>query len=247
MYRWRGVFRLLAFAWITSLRLAHILLLSFFFGKDERVAIRLRRKLANRLVRLLGIDCEFQGEIPTVAFVGVTNHRSYIDSVCIFKWVDACPVVKAEVSRWPLIGWGLKHTATVFVERERKASRQATRSQIAQFVLRGISTIVFVEGTTYRGPEIGAFRPGTFITAAMHNLPVLPIAIEFSNPDAAWVGNDTFVPHFINYFGKNRRSRVKVSFGPLRYHEDGERLQEECHKWVAQSVKSMQAAFLAES
>ena len=224
-----------------------MIFLALILGENEKRSIRLRRKIAERLARFLKIQVEVQGTFPEEAFVGVVNHRSYIDSVCVFKEVDACPVVKSEVARWPIIGFGLKQTATVFVERENKSSRKATRSSIAEFVKRGISTIVFVEGTTYVGPETGEFRPGTFMTAAEHALPIVPIAIEFEKEEAAWVGDDTFVPHFLSYFAKNKQTKVKVSFGPVLRHSQWDKLRYDAHQWINEELGRMQKDFKSKS
>ena len=113
----RGIYRFIGFALITAIRIFWMIFLALILGENEKRSIRLRRKIAERLARFLKIQVEVQGTFPEEAFVGVVNHRSYIDSVCVFKEVDACPVVKSEVSRWPLIGFGLRRVATVFVER----------------------------------------------------------------------------------------------------------------------------------
>lgn len=241
--RLRGIYRFIVFALITAFSLFWMIFLGFVLGENEGRSIRLRRKLAARLVRMLKIEVELKGEVPGDGIIGVTNHRSYIDSVCIFMHLDACPVVKSEVQNWPLVGLGLKHTATVFVERENKISRSQTRERIAEFVKLGVSTIVFVEGTTYVGPEAGEFRPGTFKTAAKHQLPIVPIAIEFEHRDAAWVGDDTFVPHFIRYFGKHRKTKVKVAFGEEMISEDWESLRDQSHQWVNEQLLQMRKEF----
>lgn len=212
-------------------------------GKDVKRAINLRRKLAQQLVNFLNVKVEVTGHVPTDGILGVTNHRSYIDSICIFKNLDACPVVKAEVGKWPVIGFGLRYSGTVFVDRKSKESRRRTREQVAEFVKQGISTIVFVEGTTYVGPETGEFRPGTFMTAAEGGFEVIPIAIEFEKQDMAWVGTDTFIPHFLQVFGKYRETNVKVAFGTPMQSEDWETLLAESQYWINAKLLQMRSEF----
>jgi 1-acyl-sn-glycerol-3-phosphate acyltransferase len=233
----------MGFAILTSIMIGGILIRSLFFGKDIERAIDKRRKLTARLVRFLNIDCEITGNIPPNGSLCVTNHRSYIDSVCIFQCFDACPVVKAEVRKWPLIGYGLVQTGTVFVNRESPESRAYTRKQIADFVSRGISTVVFVEGTTYVGPEAGPFRPGTFKTAAEGGFPIVPMAIEFEKQEMAWVGSDTFIPHFLKTFGKHKRIRVKLAFGEPMINDNWKELQSRSHQWVNQELTAMRESF----
>jgi 1-acyl-sn-glycerol-3-phosphate acyltransferase len=239
----RGFYRLVGFLWLTSVTITKIIVLGLIKGKDIERAIHQRRRLAQRLVRFLNVKCEVSGTIPDKGILGVTNHRSYLDSICIFQHLDACPVVKAEVKKWPILGFGLVHSGTVFVDRKSKESRTRTREQIAELVRRKISTIVFVEGTTYVGPEAGEFRPGTFMTAAEGGFEVVPIAIEFENQDLAWVGSDTFIPHFIKTFGKYGEVKVKVAFGPIRRDENWEKLRDECHDWVNIKLLEMRAEF----
>jgi len=243
MSRLRGVYRLCGFLMLTCITISKILLLGLVKGKDVKRAIHLRRKLAQRLVQFLNVQVEVTGNVPSDGALGVTNHRSYIDSICIFKNLDACPVVKAEVGKWPVIGFGLRHSGTVFVDRKSKESRTRTREQIAEFVRQGISTIVFVEGTTYVGPDTGEFRPGTFMTAVEGGFEVIPIAIEFEYPEMAWVGNDTFVPHFIGVFGKHRSTRVKVAFGDPMVSDDWETLRDDCRSWIDSKLRQFRAEF----
>ncbi|MBI1289545.1 MAG: hypothetical protein GC178_18410 [Flavobacteriales bacterium] len=239
----RGIYRLFGFLILTCICIAKILVLAVVKGRDVKRAINLRRKLAQQLVRFLNVQVEVTGTVPTDGILGVTNHRSYIDSICIFKNLDACPVVKAEVGKWPIIGFGLRHSGTVFVDRKSKESRRRTRQQIADFVKQGISTIVFVEGTTYVGPETGEFRPGTFMTAVEGGFAVIPIAIEFEKQDMAWVGKDTFIPHFMEVFGKCRESRVKVAFGDPIKSDDWETLRDESQAWISAKLFQMRAEF----
>ena len=239
----RGIYRLVGFLTLTSICIIRILVHGVFNSKDIEHAIHLRRHLAVQLVRFLNVKCEVSGTIPTNGILGVTNHRSYLDSICIFQHLDACPVVKAEVAKWPIIGFGLRHSGTVFVDRESKESRRQTRQQIAEFVKQGISTIVFVEGTTYVGPQLGEFRPGTFMTAVEGRFEVTPIAIEFEKQDVAWVGKDTFIPHFIEIFGKYKEIRVKVAFGKPIVSTEWEQLRDDCRSWVESETSRMRRAF----
>lgn len=239
----KALYRLIGFLWLTSVCIAKILILGLIKGKDIERAIHLRRKLAQQLVTFLNVKCEVSGQVPSKGILGVTNHRSYLDSISIFQHLDACPVVKAEVRKWPILGFGLVHSGTVFVDRKSKESRKRTREQIAENILKGISTIVFVEGTTYVGPEAGEFRPGTFMTAAEGGFEVVPIAIEFEHQDVAWVDQDTFIPHFLRIFGKYDRILVKVAFGTPRIGSDWEQLRDECHEWVNAKLLEMRAEF----
>jgi 1-acyl-sn-glycerol-3-phosphate acyltransferase len=238
-----GYYRLVGFAFLTFIAVSKMFVMAILKGREVERSIRYRRKLAQRLIKFLKIRCELRGKIPSSGTLCVTNHRSYIDSVCIFQFFDACPVVKAEVRKWPLIGFGLSISGTVFVNRSSQASRKWTRDQIAGFIRKQISTVVFVEGTTHVGPETLEFRPGTFMTAAEGGFSVVPIAIEFEHSDLAWVGEATFVPHFLRVFSKYEEIHVKVAFGEPIVSDDWEELREACHTWINKELTYMRSEF----
>ncbi len=232
----RGICRLVGFLLITVWFIARIVLGGMIRGADARRAMHLRKRLSQALTGFLNIRCTVKGEIPDPGVLIVSNHRSYIDSVAIFQFVEACPVVKAEVSRWPIIGYGLRNTATVFVDRKDPGSRARTRAAIGEVLAKGGTVVVFVEGTTYIGPLPGEFRPGTFQTAAEGGFTIVPVAIEYRVQEMAWVGSDSFIPHFIKVFGSYATTDCTVSYGPLMTGSDGLALRDAAYTWVSSEL-----------
>lgn len=232
----RGLARTVVFATVTAWYVARIIVGAPFAKDQQARAIRLRKQLSLSLMSRLSIVCHVKGTLPKHGALVVSNHRSYIDSVAIFHLIEACPVVKAEVASWPLIGLGLRHSATVFVRRSDAESRARTRREVAAFLSKGVSVVVFVEGTTYIGPRPGEFRPGTFQMAAEGGFPVVPVALEYRIQDMAWVGSDTFIPHFIKVFGTYARIECTVSFGTEISGNDGLALRDAAHVWVSEKL-----------
>ena len=81
------------------------------------------------------------------------------------------------------------------------------------------------------------------MTALEGGFEVIPIAIEFEKQDVAWVGQDTFIPHFLEIFSKYKEINVKVAFGEPRIGTDWEQLRDECHEWVNAELNRMRAEF----
>jgi 1-acyl-sn-glycerol-3-phosphate acyltransferase len=98
--------------------------------------------------------------------------------------------------------------------------------------------MVFPEGTTVGKEELLPLRPGMFHTAAQSHLPVVPIAIEYQDPGDAWVGDESFVAHFLRQF-RGRRKSVAVSIGPVMHGTDGEALKERVEAWMRQEIKCL--------
>ncbi len=205
-------------------------------GLDQRMA------LCRTLVRVLGIDVELQSPPPLRAELVIPNHRSYVDVAVVLARVRGAVVSKSEVARWPLIGTVAQATGTVFVVRDSPESRKLTRARITELAMGGTSVILYAEGSTGIGPGLLPMKPGPFAIAAEHDLAILPVALEYEFQSDSWVGDDTFVRHFLECFSK-RRTRVTLRFGPVLRDVDGESLKERTVAWLESNLREMRAAW----
>jgi 1-acyl-sn-glycerol-3-phosphate acyltransferase len=57
-----------------------------------------------------------------------------------------------------------------------------------------------------------SFRPGLFGLAVRLGVPVIPVAIGYDPPSLAWVGDATFLPHYLT-LASRRHTRAFVRFG----------------------------------
>lgn len=196
---------------------------NFFIKKDLNFGLKMRQKAAKRIIKALKIqiDCFTQPQFGNYLYV--SNHQSYLDPVIIKNWILFQAVAKAEIGKWPLIGFGVKHTGTIFVKRESKTSRTETLAGIRVSFRQSIPVLIFPEGTTQHSKKTLPFRMGSFKIAAKEKVSVLPIALHFENPVVAFVGNDTFIPHFYKVCCLNE-IRVKIAFSAPIYDENPEQL-----------------------
>jgi lyso-ornithine lipid O-acyltransferase len=208
----RGAFRLLGVAAIISGNLMPIIVGVVFFQKDLAWTLRQRQRIARQLVWLLNIKIHLSGAPTDGNFLFIGNHRSYIDPVVAAVSVAFMPVAKAEVAKWPLIGWAARITGVLYVKRENKQSRADTRTAIRRALLEGSPILIYPEGTTSAGNLTLPFRVSAFQVAAELRIPVVPIAIEYGESADAWTGNDTFIPHFMRTFSKPKMA-VWIDFG----------------------------------
>ena len=197
--------------------------LSLFLSKEanSRNALVLRDFLIRTANRLLGIRIIVYGEKPVVQGLIVANHRSYFDPIAIVNQVHAFPVGKKEVESWPLIGYLCKISGVLFVNRSCKKSRQDTAESILEVLSKGYSIINFPEGTTHTLPTTAHFNHGSFVMATKIKAAVIPVAIDYKEKTDAFVGDDTFVPHFLKCFGK-LTTEIKMTFFPPIYSEDSD-------------------------
>ena len=228
----RAFWRFMYFGFTTSFGIAG------FFWKvlrgipKEEAGPRLRRWWLRHVPWKLGLHMELRGDPYQETCLYVANHITYIDPIVVLTHVDANVVAKAEISKWPIMGYGASIVGTIFVRREEKSSRRETAKAIREALEKNMSILVFPEGTTSAGPQTLPFRPRSFEAAFQTGVPVQPVAIYYDSPKVAFVGNHTFLPHFFNLFAM-KEIHGKVTFGPLLYGED---TSEQASRWINETM-----------
>jgi 1-acyl-sn-glycerol-3-phosphate acyltransferase len=113
------------------------------------------------------------------AFVMVSNHQSFADILVLyatylpFKWVS-----KASVFKVPFLGWNMRLNRYVPLVRGERASIERMASDCLAWLRRGVSVLIFPEGTRSPDGEVKAFKLGAFRIAREAGVPVLPIVLD---------------------------------------------------------------------
>ena len=228
----RAWFRLFAFAVTVILHFSRFLIQATFSSQDRvTLALKARRRWIRFILPVLGIDLQVKGTIPIEAGIVVSNHLSYLDPIGVLADTLAWPVAKAEVSKWPLIGKLAKDTGILYVKRESKDSRTNTAKAIVDALKRGLIILNYPEGTTQPEPVTLPFKKGAFRIAAAEGFPIYPVAVLYSKKEAAWIADDTFLPHFMRTF-RHKHLTMYQSYGPPMEGEDAEALLARAQNWI---------------
>jgi 1-acyl-sn-glycerol-3-phosphate acyltransferase len=229
--------RLIIFLIAVSFSCIFFYLISFFCNEEinSKIALHLRDFLIRLSNYILGIRTIIYGEKPTTHGLIVANHRSYFDPIVIVNQIHAFPVGKKEVASWPMIGYICKISGVLFVDRKCPKSRQETAESIRVIIAKGYSIINFPEGTTAILPTTVAFNYGSFVMATKIKSAVIPIAIDYKEKTDAFVGEDTFIPHFLKCFGK-WTTEIKVTFFQPIYSEDANYLLNTSQKMIDEEL-----------
>jgi 1-acyl-sn-glycerol-3-phosphate acyltransferase len=206
---------------------------------DLRWNLRLRSSWIRLALKIVGLDPVMKGEIPLGNFIYVCNHRSFFDPVIVLHFIDALPLSKAEVKGYPLIGYSARITGVLFVNRDSQSSRQEARSAIAKTIRDGHSVLVFPEGTVVVTDVSGEFKKGTFIEAANQGIGIVPVALEYRDPEDRWKDLSLF-RQYIKQFRK-RRSECICQFGSPLYSSDHNYLRNTAKVWIDQTLIRIQA------
>lgn len=159
-----------------------------------------------RLNPLWKVEVRFRDRIPARPCVFILNHRSMADVVAAmglygtFKFVS-----KASLFRLPAVGWMMRLARYVELERGQLSSTRRMWAACRAFLERGVSILLFPEGTYATGPEgtLLPFRRGAFALAIELGVPIVPVTLEGTSSlvheDGPWM---------------NARARVRITVLP---------------------------------
>ena len=121
-------------------------------------------------------------------------------------------------------------------------ARRAVKQDVVERLARGLPVVIFPEGTTFKGPELLEYRPGMFYTCAEEGFPIVPVALEYRDPNIAWVDKAWFIPHAFHHFGA-KHIDVAVRIGKPVKMTDAEALRAHVRNWTEAQVLELRAQF----
>lgn len=113
-------------------------------------------------------------------YVFVANHQGAYDIFAIygylghnFRWM-----MKKGLERIPLVGWACRRTDQVFVDNRTSRGIADTMHAAESLMARGMSIVVFPEGSRTRTGAVGKFKRGAFVLSTEFGFPVVPVTID---------------------------------------------------------------------
>lgn len=181
---WRGAVALWRLARIAVHLLYAMGLMALRFHRLDAAAREQQvRWWSGRLLRVAGLSLNVQGQARPGGALLIANHVSWLDIAVIHA---ACPqarfVSKADVLRWPVLGWLIRGAGTLFIERERKRDALRMVHDMAAALHRGETVAVFPEGTTGAGEQVLPFHANLLQAAIAVSAPIQPVALRYSEP-----------------------------------------------------------------
>jgi 1-acyl-sn-glycerol-3-phosphate acyltransferase len=114
------------------------------------------------------------------AAVYCANHQSAMDIPILFVHlpVQFRFVAKRSLFKIPFMGWHLKRSGHIPVDRGRPREARKGLDKAAERIRAGSSVILFPEGHRSRDGKIGPFKSGSFYLAIQAGTPVVPITLN---------------------------------------------------------------------
>lgn len=184
-------------------------LLSLWTLLSRRHSLQIWQQWFRLMCRVIGIQIVIKGHVPPGPTLFVANHISYLDIPILGAFLPAYFIAKADVRRWPLIGWFAQAQGTLFISRKRQKI-PSEKKELQSVFAKGKSLILFPEGTTGDGVSVLPFKSSFFdmasdpsdtfkiqpISLIYHQLSGRPLG-RFFRKVYGWPGTTSLLPHLL--------------------------------------------------
>jgi 1-acyl-sn-glycerol-3-phosphate acyltransferase len=253
----RDAFRPLRYLWRTPALLLHLLVglplallcMTPLTGRlalpgGERLDHRAIRAWSTVMLRIFGFRLRRFGTPLSGAAMFVANHVTWLDILLLHSQRAVGFVAKAEISRWPLIGWMAARAGTIYHHRGNNESLHGVMHQMVDRLRSGHAVGVFPEGRTTDGRAIGVFHARIFQPAVLAEVPVQPVALRYGSggaaqTDVAFARGENFLANFLRLLGDRPRVAEVHFLQPVVAGEDGRRrLADSCRDQIMAAMAS---------
>jgi 1-acyl-sn-glycerol-3-phosphate acyltransferase len=178
---WRTVFFLIPAIAVYTIVLGTLSILSSLIDPAGSFAHWCARTWSRLILRTTGVRVRATGLErlePGRTYVFVANHQSIYDIPILF-WslpYQLRIIAKESLGRIPFLGWHLRRSGHMLVDRRHPEPTKIFK-WASRLASKGLSLIVFPEGTRSRDGRVGRFKGGSFYLALEAGLPVVPISV----------------------------------------------------------------------
>lgn len=179
------------------------------------------QRLMGEICSALGLKIELSGDTASVnESLIVCNHISWIDIPVISSVIPCVFLSKAEIARWPAIGWLARSNGTLFIQRGKQGAADEARKNIVTTIRSGVNVLVFPEGTTSTGEDVQRFHPRLYAAAleAECNVTTLSLCYLDSNGKrcrvAPYIDDQTFFGNLWEVMAQVE-TRVKIEIASV--------------------------------
>lgn len=181
-------FQRLHFAWfcvvalIVTLPAALAQVITHTFTPTDRNFKRWAGLWGRSILAGSGIRVDVELEAPLDAdrpYVFISNHQNLIDILALAGYLPH-PfgfVAKKELARVPFLGLAIRQSASVFLDRSEPRKAVQSLKRAGEQIRRGMSVLLFAEGTRSYAPDLQSLKKGAFLLAVEAGVTVVPVVV----------------------------------------------------------------------
>ena len=173
---------ILAWTVVMTFICALLAIVSSFLTKGGDVPHLVGRFWAKSILWVSRVKVSVQGLEhidPGATYLYMANHQSMFDILALlgylpiqFRWL-----AKKELFRIPIFGYSMARVGYISIDRSNRKSAIKSLKEAAQKIARGVSVVVFPEGTRSPDGQVMQFKKGGFYLAIDSGRPIVPVVI----------------------------------------------------------------------
>ena len=168
--------------WLWTVFMAVFSLLSSLADREGRIQQWFAVTWSKVILKIIGAPLAVRGmeKIDTTRpHLYALNHLSALDIPVVYV---AMPchfriMAKEEIFRYPFLGWHLRRSGQVSIEREHAVASMRSLNRAATILKGGQPLVVFPEGGRSATGQVKPFLPGVFYVAIKAGVDVVPMAL----------------------------------------------------------------------
>lgn len=160
---------------------------------DDNVIHKIARVWAKSILLISGVQVTVNGTEnidPEKSYIYMSNHQSNYDIPVLlgylkvqFRWL-----AKSELFKIPIFGPAMRKAGYISIDRSDRRSAFLSLKKAAAEIRKGVSVMIFPEGTRSRDGNISDFKKGGFVLAIDSTAPIVPVVIHGTWPIMARTG-----------------------------------------------------------
>lgn len=180
----RTIFTLITVIIVTFIASSLIIILGIF-GPYTKIINCLAKFWTNSILFSAGVKLKIEGlqKIDkTKSYIFIGNHQSHFDVLSVFSAIPLTArfMTKKELFKIPVFGWSLYASGTIRIDRSNRDRAIESINNALDRIRKGLSLVVFPEGTRSEDGKIHAFKKGGFVLAIKGEIPIIPVSVSGS-------------------------------------------------------------------
>ncbi|NMA32764.1 MAG: 1-acyl-sn-glycerol-3-phosphate acyltransferase, partial [Alphaproteobacteria bacterium] len=180
-----------------------------------KLSVAYSRVFYKILMYVAGVRVKVNGKLSkSRPLLLVSNHISVFEMAVFPMALGTSFFGKAEIAKYPLVGWVGKKFGAVFISRNPRTAVQTTKQINDVMVKVGYPMTIFPEGTTNNGCFIYPFKSSMFdIVEKIPNLTIQPVVMLYRFRDGSAISDDRIMADNYSCPANDKIEKYNQEFG----------------------------------